>query len=59
MRLIFLAAGKGERIFKNFNINKPLIKIGKKIIENLLIAAKKENKKISIVIGFKKKFTKY
>ena len=57
MRLIFLAAGKGERIFKNFNINKPLIKIGKKrIIENLLLSAKKSKiEKISIVIGFKRK----
>tara|TARA_B100000787_G_scaffold169685_1_gene161710 strand:- start:598 stop:1356 length:759 start_codon:yes stop_codon:yes gene_type:complete len=57
MRVIFLAAGKGERIFKHFNINKPLIKIGNKsLLENLIIGAKNNKEtKISVVIGYKKK----
>ena len=53
MRVIFLAAGKGERIFKHFNINKPLIKIGNKsLLENLIIGEKNNKEtKISVVIG--------
>lgn len=57
MRVVILAAGKGERIYKNFKINKPLIKIKKKtIIEKIIINLKSKNlNKISIVVGFKKK----
>ena len=57
MRVIFLAAGKGERIFNHFKINKPLIKIGdRSLLENLIIEAhKKKINKISVVVGYKKK----
>ena len=37
MHFVFLAAGKGSRIFKKINTNKCLIKIfGKSIIERLI-----------------------
>tara|TARA_Y100000389_G_C17466444_1_gene526102 strand:- start:1875 stop:2633 length:759 start_codon:yes stop_codon:yes gene_type:complete len=57
MRVIFLAAGKGERIFSHFRINKPLIKIGdRSLLENLIIGVhKKKMNKISVVVGYKKK----
>ena len=57
MRVVILAAGKGERIYKNFRTNKPLIKIKKTtIIEKIIINLKSKNlNKISIVVGLKKK----
>ena len=57
MRVIFLAAGKGERIFKQIKINKPLIQIGNRsVLENLVLGVKeKKIKKISIITGFKRK----
>ena len=54
MHFVFLAAGKGKRIYKNIKTNKCLIKINKKtIIENLIenIPKSKRNK-ITIVTGF-------
>ena len=54
MHYVFLAAGKGKRIYKNIKTNKCLIKINKKtIIENLIenIPKSKRNK-ITIVTGF-------
>lgn len=57
MRTIFLAAGKGQRIYKSFKINKPLIKIEDiSLLENLILAARKTiDTKISVIVGFKKK----
>ena len=57
MRIIFLAAGKGKRIFKYFKINKPLIKIGNlSLLENLILGARDyTKKKISVIVGYKKK----
>ena len=43
MRVVILVAGKGERIYKNFRTNKPLIKIKKTtIIEKIIINLKKQ-----------------
>ena len=66
MKFIFLAAGKGSRIYKKIKINKCLIKIKKKtlieeLIENI---PKKYEKDISVITGFKsdliiKKLKKY
>ena len=54
MKFIFLAAGKGTRIYKDIKINKCLIKVNKKtIIENLIENIplnKRQN--ITIVLGF-------
>ena len=47
MKIIFLAAGRGKRIFKKIKINKCLIKINKKtIIENLIENIPKPIRKI-------------
>lgn len=54
MHFVFLAAGKGKRIYRNIKTNKCLIKINNKsIIENLIenIPKSKRNK-ITIVTGF-------
>ena len=54
MNFVFLAAGKGTRIFKKIKTNKCLIKLNKKTIIEKLIEniPKKYNKKITIVTGF-------
>ncbi len=54
MNFVFLAAGKGTRIFKKIKTNKCLIKLkNKTIIENLIEnIPKKLSKNISIVTGF-------
>ena len=54
MHYVFLAAGKGKRIYKNIKTNKCLIKINKKtIIENLIENIQKvKRNKITIVTGF-------
>ena len=56
MKIIFLAAGRGRRIFKKIKINKCLISINKKtIIENLIENIPKPiRKNIFIVTGFNK-----
>ena len=56
MKIIFLAAGRGKRIFKKIKINKCLISINKKtIIENLIENIPKPiRKNIFIVTGFNK-----
>ena len=54
MHFVFLAAGKGKRIYRNIKTNKCLIKINNKtLIENLIenIPKSKRNK-ITIVTGF-------
>ena len=66
MKFIFLAAGKGSRIYIKIKINKCLIKIKKKtlieeLIENI---PQKYEKDISVITGFKsnliiKKLKKY
>ena len=55
MKLIFLAAGKGKRIYQKIKKNKCLIEInGKTLIENLINEVKKTKiKHIAIVTGFK------
>ena len=55
MKLIFLAAGKGKRIYKKIKKNKCLIEInGKTLIEILVNEVKKTKiKHIAIVTGFK------
>ena len=57
MHFVFLAAGKGSRIFKKINTNKCLIKIfGKSIIERLIRNIPiKSRKKITILTGFNSK----
>ena len=54
MHIVFLAAGKGSRIFHKIKTNKCLIKLNKKtIIEHLIENIPKKNRdKISIVTGF-------
>ena len=66
MKFVFLAAGKGERIFKKINKNKCLLKLNNKtLIENSISEVLKTRiKKIQIVTGFKsenivKKLKKY
>ena len=68
MKVVLLAAGKSQRIFKKINKNKCLLKINKNtIIENSIneiLKAKVELKDIIIVLGFKpnlikKKLKKY
>ena len=56
MKIIFLAAGSGKRIFKKIKINKCLISVNRKtIIENLIDnIPKTERKNIFIVTGFNK-----
>jgi len=57
MKFIFLAAGRGTRIFKDIKINKCLIKIKKKTIISKLIEQISPSKRnqISIVVGFNSK----
>ena len=57
MHFVFLAAGKGSRIFKKINTNKCLIKVfGKSIIERLINNVPLKNRKnITIVTGFNRK----
>ena len=57
MKFIFLAAGRGTRIFKDIKINKCLIKIKKKTIISKLIEKISPSKRnqISIVVGFNSK----
>jgi L-glutamine-phosphate cytidylyltransferase len=54
MKFVFLAAGKGTRIFKKINTNKCLIKLKKRTIIEILIEniPKKYFKDITIVTGF-------
>ena len=66
MKFVFLAAGKGERIFKKINKNKCLLELNNKtLIENSINEVLKTRiKKIQIVTGFKsenivKKLKKY
>tara|TARA_B100001057_G_scaffold144940_1_gene144849 strand:+ start:332 stop:1078 length:747 start_codon:yes stop_codon:yes gene_type:complete len=56
MQIIFLAAGKGTRIYNDIKKNKCLIKLqGKTLIRRLIEnATKNKIKKINIVVGFKK-----
>lgn len=56
MQILYLAAGKGKRIYKDIKKNKCLIKINGKSIINRLIqnAINTQIKKINIVVGFKK-----
>ncbi len=56
MQIVFLAAGKGSRIFNKIKKNKCLIKLnGKSLIKRLISnALDNKIKKINIVIGFKK-----
>ena len=56
MKIIFLAAGRGKRIFKKIKVNKCLINVNKKtIIENLIEnIPKSQRKNIFIVTGFNK-----
>ncbi len=56
MQIVYLAAGKGTRIYKDIKKNKCLIKInGKSIITRLIQnAISNKIKKINIVVGFKK-----
>ena len=56
MKIVFLAAGRGKRIFKKIKINKCLINVNKKtIIENLIDNIPKfKRKNIFIVTGFNK-----
>jgi choline kinase len=55
MKIIFLAAGKGQRIFKNINKNKCLLEIRKKtLIENSINEILKTKiRDVIIVVGFK------
>ncbi len=55
MKLVFLAAGKGQRIFKKINKNKCLIEIKKKtLIENSINEVLKTKiKDIIVVLGFR------
>ena len=57
MKVVLLAAGKSQRIFKKINKNKCLLKINKNtIIENSIneiLKAKVKLKDIIIVLGFK------
>lgn len=54
MRIVFLAAGKGTRIYRNIKTPKALIKIKKKsLIERLILnIEKKYRNKITIITGF-------
>jgi choline kinase len=56
MQIVFLAAGKGSRIFSKIKKNKCLIKLnGKSLIKRLISnALDNKIKKINIVVGFKK-----
>ena len=55
MHFVFLAAGKGSRIFGEIKTNKCLIKLhDQTIIEKLIKNIPKKNK-ITIVTGFNKK----
>lgn len=57
MRIVFLAAGKGTRIYRNIKTPKALIKIKRKcLIERLILnVEKKYRDKITIVTGFEAK----
>ena len=57
MRIIFLAAGKSNRIFKKIKKNKCLININRKPLIKFLIdqIEKTKIKKISIITGFRAK----
>ena len=54
MQIVFLAAGRGSRIYKKIKINKSLIKIKKKTIIRRLIEniPNKKKNKINLVLGF-------
>ena len=56
MQIVFLAAGKGTRVYGKIKKNKCLIKLqGKTILSRLIQNAKNNNiSKINIVVGFKK-----
>ena len=58
MRIVFLAAGKSNRIFKKIKKNKCLLTVNNKpIIKTLINEAKNANiKKFTIVLGFNAKF---
>lgn len=57
MQIVFLAAGKGSRIYNKIKINKSLIKIKKKTIISKLIEniPNKKKNKINLVLGFNSK----
>ena len=54
MQIVFLAAGKGSRIYNKIKINKSLIKIKKKTIIRRLIenVPNQKRNKINLVLGF-------
>ncbi len=54
MQIVFLAAGKGSRIYKKIKINKSLIKVKRKTIIRRLIenVPNQKKNKINIVLGF-------
>ena len=62
MKVVLLAAGKSQRIFKKINKNKCLLKINKNtIIENSIneiLKAKVKLEDIIIVLGFKSNLIK-
>lgn len=60
MRLVILAAGKGQRIFKSIGKNKCLLNVnGKTLIKKIIHDAKKNDiKKITVVTGFRQNLIK-